>query len=229
MTNNHVIPDVATAELSKAEFDYDEDDLLFTVELKPERFFITDVDLDFTIIACDSAPLPDNIEPIALLRDPHTVTRGERVNIIQHPQGRRKELSLHDNKVNYVYDIGIRYTADTEGGSSGSPVFNNEWNLVALHHAGWQDNEGNATNEGIRINAIVDYLKLQHNSESSKPLDELLKCVKDGDSLSTLSKEKPTTPSAPHPYQTSNARIKTARSLVLNLNPSIEEITINYD
>ena len=229
MTNNHVIPDVATAELSKAEFDYDEDDLLFTVELKPERFFITDVDLDFTIIACDSAPLPDNIEPIALLHDPHTVTRGERVNIIQHPQGRRKELSLHDNKVNYVYDIGIRYTADTEGGSSGSPVFNNEWNLVALHHAGWQDNEGNATNEGIRINAIVDYLKLHHNSESSKPLDELLKCVKDGDSLSTLSKEKPTTPSAPHPYQTSNARIKTVRSLVLNLNPSIEEITINYD
>lgn len=28
-----------------------------------------------------------------------------------------------------------RYRADTEGGSSGSPVLNNEWNLVALHHA----------------------------------------------------------------------------------------------
>jgi hypothetical protein len=96
---------------------YDED-TLYSVTLDPDHFFMTDVDLDFSIVACDPTPLPDDVKAIPRLRDPDTITRGERVNIIQHPRGRRKEISLHDNKVNYVYDVGIRYTADTEGGSS---------------------------------------------------------------------------------------------------------------
>lgn len=229
MTNNHVIPDIATAEVSKAEFDYDEDDILYTVDFQAERFFITDVDLDFTIIACDSTPLPDDIEAIALLNDADTITRGERVNIIQHPRGRRKELSLHDNKVNYIYDIGIRYTADTEGGSSGSPVFNNEWNLVALHHAGWQDDQGNATNEGIRINAIVDFLSNQTNNESSGQLQELLACVTNCEDLNSLKNKTTTTQSTSQLNGGIKTNNKGSSSLTLNLNTNVSEITINYD
>ena len=71
---------------------------------------------------------------------------------------RRKEIALHDNNVTYVYDRVIRYNTDTEGGSSGSPVFNDQWQLCALHHAGWKNADGSATNEGIRISAICDYL-----------------------------------------------------------------------
>ena len=233
MTNNHVIPDITTAELSRAEFDYDEDDILYTVQLDPQRFFITDVDLDFTIIACDPAPLSDDIEPIALLRDPDTVTRGERVNIIQHPRGRRKEISLHDNKVNYVYDVGIRYTADTEGGSSGSPVFNNEWNLVALHHAGWQDNEGNATNEGIRINAIVAFLMEQNSTESSTVLAELLECVTDCETLNKLKNKKPkdldVVSSTSGQLASAKPKGNSGKTLTVNVNNVVDEITINFD
>ena len=93
MTNNHVLPSKEIAEVSVAEFDYDEDDILYSVTLNPAAFFITNKDLDFTIVACEPGTLPDNIDAIPLLRDSDTVTRGERVNIIQHPQGRRKEIS----------------------------------------------------------------------------------------------------------------------------------------
>ena len=56
----------------------------------------------------------------------------------------------------------IRYTADTEPGSSGSPVFNNTWKLIALHHsAGDQDPTTGqwVDNEGVRIDRIIEHIK----------------------------------------------------------------------
>lgn len=175
MTNNHVLPDAETAESSKAIFDYDHDDVNHKVQLRPDRFFITHKQLDFTIVACDSSPLPPHIQPVQFPTDPYTVTRNERVNIIQHPDGRRKEVSIHDNKVSYVYQEVIRYRTDTEGGSSGSPVFNNEWVLCALHHAGVKHEDETATNEGIKISAILDYLRSLNSNEATNVLDEIIK------------------------------------------------------
>ena len=224
MTNNHVIPDLATAQASIAEFDYDEDDILYTVNLDPDTFFMTNSDLDFAIVACDPSPLPLSIEAIPLLTDPQTVTRNERVNIIQHPKGRRKELSLHDNKVTYIYDKGIRYTADTEPGSSGSPVFNNEWDLVALHHAGWSDADGEATNEGIRISAIVDYLVAQQqNNESDNYLGMLIESISEtsdviiANSPAVQKSVQPTAKKQPH------------KSLILNIEGDLQELIIRLN
>jgi V8-like Glu-specific endopeptidase len=220
MTNNHVIPDIATAKASFAEFDYDEDDILYTVNLYPDTFFITNSDLDFTIVACDASPLPVTIEAIPLLQDPQTVTRNERVNIIQHPKGRRKELTLHDNKVTYVYDKGIRYTADTEPGSSGSPVFNNEWDLVALHHAGWSEADGAAVNEGIRIAAIVEFLIDRQQDEADSHLDMLIDNFMETNDLNVVA-----TP-AIKKVVSSNRKPRSNKSLILNLEGNLEELTI---
>jgi endonuclease/exonuclease/phosphatase family metal-dependent hydrolase len=66
-----------------------------------------------------------------------------------------------------VLDKVVRYRTDTEPGSSGSPVFNNSWDLVALHHAGWRDGTNTATNEGIRLAAIVSHLIGGPRRESS--------------------------------------------------------------
>ncbi len=226
MTNNHVIPDKETARVSLAEFDYDEDNIEYDVSFDPDRFFVTDVDLDFTIIACDSSPLPQEIEAIPLLQDTDTVTRGERVNIVQHPRGRRKEISLHDNKVNYVYDVGIRYTADTEGGSSGSPVFNNQWNLVALHHAGWAEAGGAATNEGIRIAAIVEFLMNRNESESSPILSGLVEQISHRDSEGSNSNTLyPTKSSKP----TDGIRKGSGKSITVNIEGNVEEVNIKLN
>ena len=61
------------------------------------------------------------------------------------------------------------YLADTERGSSGSPVFNSEWQMIALHHWGgpWIDGgdigdpSSFEINEGIRISSIVRNLRKQ--------------------------------------------------------------------
>src|SRR5262249_16458385 len=58
------------------------------------------------------------------------------VNIIQHPQGRPKQVALRDNQVIDLLDDFLHYRADTEPGSSGAPVFNDFWELVGLHHSG---------------------------------------------------------------------------------------------
>ena len=54
----------------------------------------------------------------------------------------------------------LLYRTDTMGGSSGSPVFNINWDLAALHHAA----VGNA-NEGIRISSIVSHLRNETTQE----------------------------------------------------------------
>ncbi|MES9969688.1 MAG: serine protease [Candidatus Thiodiazotropha sp.] len=83
---------------------------------------------------------------------------GQHVNIIQHPRGRRKEVSLQRNNLTNIYENVVRYTSDTEPGSSGSPVFNNQWDLISIHHAaGERDPVTHAwiSNEGMRIDKIA--------------------------------------------------------------------------
>ncbi|MCH8862796.1 MAG: trypsin-like peptidase domain-containing protein [Proteobacteria bacterium] len=85
----------------------------------------------------------------------------QHLNIVQHPRGRRKEVALQENQITNIYSNVVRYTTDTEPGSSGSPVFNNAWEIIALHHAaGSEDAVGNwADNEGMRIDKIIADLR----------------------------------------------------------------------
>jgi len=82
---------------------------------------------------------------------------GQFLNVVGHPSGRRKEVALQENTITGVFTNVVRYTADTEPGSSGSPVFTNGWDLVALHHAGGDQAPNGAwlNNEGMRIDRIV--------------------------------------------------------------------------
>lgn len=178
ITNNHVIESRQVASDSIAEFHFEDGRDAIRVRIRPDRVFITDETLDFTIVGCESTGIED-IVPIPLQRNPATVTRHERVSIIQHPRGRPKEVALHDNKVLRVLDRVVRYSTDTAPGSSGSAVFNNTWQLVALHHAGWKDQNKFVTNEGIRITAIVDELlsrfrRREDDHESARRVIDLI-------------------------------------------------------
>ena len=98
------------------------------------------------------------------LRLPSSITYavGEHLNIVQHPQARRKEVALQKNNITNIYTNRIRYTTDTEPGSSGSPVFNNQWDLVVIHHAAgeWDSAAGEwLSNEGMRMDKIVADLR----------------------------------------------------------------------
>jgi len=88
------------------------------------------------------------------------MTVDQRLNIIQHPRTRYKEVCLHDNRITEIYTNAIHYRTDTEPGSSGSPVFDNEWELLAIHHAAGDQHAGEwLDNEGMRIDRIIDDLQ----------------------------------------------------------------------
>jgi V8-like Glu-specific endopeptidase len=64
------------------------------------------------------------------------------------------------NRVEYVDDRLVQYTTDTLPGSSGAPVFDWQWRLVALHHSGGdlrepETGEEHFRNEGILLRAIL--------------------------------------------------------------------------
>ena len=87
---------------------------------------------------------------------------GQLLNCVQHPAGRMKEVAVQKNSVTQVYADRVHYTTDTEPGSSGSPVFNNAWDLVVLHHAAGDQDPNTLQwldNEGMRIDSIVTHLR----------------------------------------------------------------------
>ena len=75
--------------------------------------------------------------------------KGENVMIIQHPKGRPKHFS--QEKISNVEKPFVFYKADTENGSSGSPVLASEGlALIAVHHKGSEElsyNKGTLTSE----------------------------------------------------------------------------------
>jgi len=153
MTNNHVIESDRVAARCCIEFDYVcRFDRGFGAtqlfRLLPSEFFLTsvtrdDVDLDYTIVAVE--PVNSQGEEIAgrgsipLVSPLGDMTVLEWANIIQHPGGDPQQVALRDNKVVKSLDHFVHYEADTQPGSSGSPVFNDQWQLVALHHSGVPD------------------------------------------------------------------------------------------
>ena len=183
LTNNHVIPTKEFARGLVVEFRYEiglgataPNPIRF--ELDPATFFKTDEedDLDFTLIALGrqlttGANLSDfGCCPLSASSAKHSV--GEPVTIVQHPDGDYKQVVLRENRILHRGDTVLHYVADTEGGASGSPVFNDAWQVVALHHWGEPHRERSVkgqllqtdVNEGIRISAIV--AKLQTLSAS---------------------------------------------------------------
>jgi endonuclease G len=64
------------------------------------------------------------------------VSPGEYLTIIQHPSGGDKQIALRENQLLKIDTHTLWYRTDTSPGSSGSPVFNDVWQVVALHHSG---------------------------------------------------------------------------------------------
>lgn len=178
LTNHHVLVENGQLAVSaKAQLNYERD---VTGADRPVDTLILDVAAARTNPQHDWAVVPvrGNVpaqyEPIVLAKPTLPIEEGTRVYIIQHPRGNYKQIGLHRNLVTKVTDDVIQYLTDTEPGSSGSPVFNDRWELVALHHASTRVSDaqtgpaqsataGDRTgwilpyrNEGIRIERVIE-------------------------------------------------------------------------
>ncbi|MGK3206214.1 DNA/RNA non-specific endonuclease [Amycolatopsis sp. MEPSY49] len=180
LTNHHVLPDAATAGFSVVEFDYQDgvDGLPRPVRafgLEPDRFFVADEDLDFALVAVKATAA--DLRPFGfnrLIGSEGKAIVGDFVTIIQHPRGGKKQIALRENRIVDVLDKFLHYETDTEPGSSGSPVFNDQWEVVALHHASVPA-EGHAEyggflNEGIRVSRLLAFLRAQRFSPDRQAL-----------------------------------------------------------
>jgi endonuclease G len=188
ITNNHVLADMQTSASSYIEFDYEKgtDGLPKSVKVfrfAPHKLFYTNVLFDYTIVWVEDLNTNGNValKDFGFLKlNPQLgkTKQGNYVSIIQHPDGKMKKVALRENRVtNLDLPIFIRYVTDTKSGSSGAPVFNDTWEVVALHHSGipeyndanqilnlqgepWDISQGESQirwieNEGVRVSSII--------------------------------------------------------------------------
>lgn len=234
LTNHHVLGSAEEAQRAAAQFRFEpgeQGDAPMPVEfdLRPDRFFLNDRDYDFALVAV--APAARNGGKLSdfgycpLIAAEGKIIPGEPVNIIQHPLGGLKQVVIRENKLLDLpkptnadpnLDRYAQYEADTDRGSSGSPVFNDQWEVIALHHSGVPktndkgelvDKAGNVFdpkrepqrifwigNEGIRVSRLVNVISKASNlsREAEQLRQELLKISKgDGVGLGEISKPEP--------------------------------------
>ncbi|MEJ0077026.1 MAG: DNA/RNA non-specific endonuclease [Alphaproteobacteria bacterium] len=220
LTNQHVIGDGNAARGAQITFDREAGDFgrpmpTTSFLLDPDRFalFSREEELDYAIVAVgernSGAAAIADFGYCALSDKPDKHVIGMSVNIIQHPNGLPKMIAIRNNMLQFRTDHTLLYQTDTEPGSSGAPVFNDDWEVIALHHYGepfleHTDDQGQPiptnVNEGVRISAI--YRDLDQKAASLKPeqqdlLREALAFDKQAPQSSGGKKLSP-----PHPHDT---------------------------
>ncbi len=162
VTNHHVVTSADLLEGVNVKFNYQEN---FRGEAEPTKvfdakaggLFHANQTLDYAVFEVEGAPGAEwGFLPMA----PRNITVGERINIIQHPYGQPKQITIQNNFVEFVGGNVLQYVTATNPGSSGSPVLNDSWQVVGLHHAGGNIPEPTTgqfynRNEGILISKIL--------------------------------------------------------------------------
>lgn len=174
MTNEHVLPSVETALSSCFRFNYqlamdgsEQHPSIYKASEKP--LFLSNKELDYAIVEISGAPGHD--WGICTL-NACVPQSGTRVNIIQHPAGLPKQISLQNNQIQYSDQDVIQYLTSTFGGSSGSPVFDDNWTVIAVHHAGGLLVEPGSKlifmrNEGVSVGRILRDIEPELRSKLS--------------------------------------------------------------
>ncbi|RTQ52096.1 serine protease [Hymenobacter gummosus] len=200
LTNQHVLESADVARHSWVEFEHEETysgQMLRSAifDLCPDVVYLSspaDDGLDYALVAVASQPRQaESNWPQATLAgfgfnqlssEEGKLVKGEPIHIIHHPEGQARQLSLRNNRLMALADAQLagswmHYETDTLHGSSGGPLFNNQWEVVGIHHAGavkkdeqgrplaiggalWTSDMGESrkwyyANEGLRISRFM--------------------------------------------------------------------------
>ena len=194
------------------EFDYEEKfdgsmERSISFDLDYETLLLTSqwYEFDYVVVALkptsrDGSSRIEEFGYNRLAGDLGKIAKGEPVYIIQHPNGQPKQLVLQNNRlIDRDEDLPyLTYEADTHFGTSGAPVFNGQWEVVALHHSTeiarnangailakdgsvWDSSMGSAAvkflslNEGVRVSRILADLQKKYagfkGAQQNSPLE----------------------------------------------------------
>ena len=159
LTNAHVVRDIPVLE---------QGGVRFNVGLQAEaqwRYFAEQVahspvkELDFALVRLNA---PITGKPVTLSTE--GAYPEQPANILQYPGGvgGLMQVALRYNLIVRVDPTRLYYVTDTEGGSSGSPVFNDDWCVIALHRAGMVDDAQRPVknaNQGVPLTAIEPLIR----------------------------------------------------------------------
>jgi V8-like Glu-specific endopeptidase len=202
LTNCHVLPKREYAAEGVVRFGYMQDGAGVKVsgerlvKLDPDFYYISpDNQLDYALVRLKEKPLAEKMLPAGvgglsmfdlLRQDKHrgylvAVARDifnlQPVNVIQHPSGDPLKVVMTQNLVaDDATATRVHYYADTKHGSSGSPVFNRLWEVIALHHSGGPyppesapsgtgEDVRCAFNEGVPMKAILEDFKVKKTDQ----------------------------------------------------------------
>lgn len=202
LTNWHVFQTREMATTSEAHFFYEYDNLGYPLtpiifKLDSSKFY-NNKELDYCFVGIAPIDVTNKfpIKDIGYLYLDKAIGKVgevnvEKLNIIHHPLGDYKQISIRENLFVGIDDTKIYYDTDTAQGSSGSAVFNDQWQVVGLHHKSiakmtadgkyYLDKEDNIIpeydgkiditkvvwlkNEGIRISALLNHVRKKNPND----------------------------------------------------------------
>jgi|GEM_PF-1159932 len=197
LTNQHVLEDADIASRSTVIFgDEVHLDGSHTQQVKfkiTDQVFWSSKEADYAI--CSIEPVNRDGQKLSdygflpLIQDSGKALNFEPVSIIQHPGGNPKAIAIRNSFVmGRTIDGGVYYTTDTLGGSSGSPVLNREWQVVALHHRFVPhplERGAVLANRGVRISHIFDDL-FREQGRGNLQVRQILNKLMDSESVAEV-------------------------------------------
>lgn len=176
-----------------------------TFSMNPDGFFYRDPELDFALVAInevsDEGEDLEEISALVLAEDEPTLAEGERVHIIQHVQGSYRQYVLSQDHAAHPSSDHFLVPFHRELLGVGAAIFNEEWELVGICHAGVPTEESETLNDAVwtgnevlRSEAIVRVLRgadwnLQHEKKISEILMEPETGMIDFDDLEDMDDE----------------------------------------
>lgn len=216
ITNWHVFETAGDASGCAANFLYEQSNQDGSIQngvsyrLRPDVFFYSFKALDVALLYVEENPIEGQrvlttLGIIPMIGSKGKVKNGSNLNIIQYSGGGLKKYTTEDNAVINIDDQAgiIFYYTDTEVGSSGSPGFNDFWEVASLHYTGvpatnetgqWLTKDGSLwdkhtmtddqvnwiANAGKSVSKIIEHLIiLKMEPEHQKYIQAILEHTKD--------------------------------------------------
>ncbi len=171
VTNHHVISDDAEAKRAQARFFCEAPDDEHKEKARREvvaraagqqPLLYTSEKLDVTLIRLAGSPPLARYLPLR----PKVMRQNDRVAIIQHPGGYPKQISLQNNLVAAANDRFVQYYTSTKAGSSGSPVLDDDFAVIAIHYR-WVHNKAWDGDGQIRVTDPKQVKDLQYRNQGT--------------------------------------------------------------